>query len=552
MLKIFNSMQHFKNINKEADITLKAFDNKSRQNSDLLDFISNTALPLFKEGKIEAICALQEAFAFEGEKEFHIEIAEAYVKLLAENTVKGLIYISENCRNSMYGYFDFKGNDWKNTDMSRKRFEHLSCEQYIAVLKLGTFHSDGYCRQRCIEELAAYSGTLPFLVLRMNDWVKKIRNRAYVLALRQLERCDIYELLYSIPMLDKLRGSGRRDGEYLQKFEELFAQGIIKKMPELELCEVHTYEAAIKNAVYRFINKNRLLSNEAMETLLDCEKESYGKRLITLGIFKHYDCSFAQIQKYLENKSAVVRYESLVYWYYTKAKEPWEGLERLLMDKTKRIRLEAAYILKKHEVLEPIEYYRGKLKEDVTAAALYGIGEQGKQEDISLLEPYLEYSDERLARAALSSYLSLAGEEGADICWKYLTGEQASLRKTAYLAAKRHNIHYGPKRLYDEILKSKNEMAKNYLIKLIGIEPSTWERLPYLLRLWGSSSQAAEQNMQAVYAAISKRSMWAKVTRENAEEIKQALADIEYSVKYKDEYNQIKKQILFELKHVTV
>lgn len=551
MLKIFNNMQRFKNINKEADITLKTFDNKTRPSSNLLDFISNTALTLFKEGKIEAICALQEAFAFEGEKKLHIQIAEDYVKLLAENTVKGLIYISENCRNSMYGYFDFKGNDWKNTDMSRKCFGHLSCEQYIAVLKLGTFHSDGYCRQRCMEELAAYSGTLPFLVLRMNDWVEKIRDRAYVLALRQLERCGIYELLYSIPMLDKLRGSGRRDGEYLQKFEELFAQGIIKKMPELELCEVHTYEAAIKNAVYRFINKNRMLSNEAMETLLDCEKESYGKRLITLGIFKHYDCSFAQIQKYLENKSAVVRYESLVYWYYTRVKEPWEGLERLLMDKTKRIRLETAYILKKHDVLEPIEYYRGKLKENVAAAALYGIGEQGKQENISLLEPYLECSDERLAKAALSSYLSLAGEEGADICWKYLTGDRTVLRKTAYLAAKRHNIHYGSKRLYDEILKSKDEMAKNYLIKLICIEPSTWERLPYLLRLWGSS-QAAEQNMQAVYAAIGKRSMWAKVTRENAEEIKQALADIEYSVKYKEGYNQIKKQILFELKHVTV
>lgn len=75
MLKIFNNMQRFKNINKEADITLKTFDNKTRPSSNLLDFISNTALPLFKEGKIEAICALQEAFAFEGEKKLHIEIA---------------------------------------------------------------------------------------------------------------------------------------------------------------------------------------------------------------------------------------------------------------------------------------------------------------------------------------------------------------------------------------------------------------------------------------------------------------------------------------------
>ena len=47
-------------------------------------------------------------------------------------------------------------------------------EERKYVLILGTFHPNGYFRERCMEELAKESGALPYLMLRANDWVKPI------------------------------------------------------------------------------------------------------------------------------------------------------------------------------------------------------------------------------------------------------------------------------------------------------------------------------------------------------------------------------------------
>lgn len=67
-------------------------------------------------------------------------------------------------------------------------------EQYVAILCMGTFHSNGYFRQSCMEELAQYEESLPFLVIRLNDWVEEIRNSAYDLVMYRIKTCGIKEL----------------------------------------------------------------------------------------------------------------------------------------------------------------------------------------------------------------------------------------------------------------------------------------------------------------------------------------------------------------------
>lgn len=531
---------------------LNIFNNKKQHKNYFLDFISKSALPSFRDGKIGYAVVLHSVFALDDEKQLHIEVANAYVGLLSQNTIKKLVYIEENCRCYVdyYGYDSHSWRpDWKNTDMSRARFNYLSNEQYIAVLKLGTFHADGYCRQRCMEELCGYADTLPFFMLRMNDWVEEIREKAFELACGRLEVCDIYELSSAMPMLEKLRNSRRRKSAYLNKIEEFFTQNIASKMSTLKLDEVHTYDIAIKNAIYRFVNKNRVLSLEAMEELLHYEKESYGKRLITRGILYQYDCDFERIQGYLKSKNGMVRYETLVYWYYTKIKEPWEGLETLLMDRVKRIRLEAGYILEKHKVLDVLDYYKSKLANEVSATAIYGIGEHGGSSDIELIKPYFEDEDTRLVKAALSAYMSIAAEKGEDLYWKYLLDERASVCKRAYHAIRKYDIHYGAKTLYDEFLKNDNELTRAYLLELICVEPSTWGRLPYLLRLWGRNDIYKQQGYR-ISLAIDDRSMYASITKDEAQEILDILDELA-KTKPILTVERIRKPIEFDLQFVS-
>ena len=183
----------FKFRNHKSQNTISKFRNSNNQNISSItrnqskeyyvDFISKVALPSFQKGNLEYISVLQSVFALNDAMDYQRAVADAYINLLAQSTVKQLIYIENHCR--IYPAF-YEWNEsfmwkpcWENADMSRERFQQLSDEQYQAVLKLGTFHTDGYCRQICIAELSACEDSLPFFIFRMNDWVEAIRERSF-------------------------------------------------------------------------------------------------------------------------------------------------------------------------------------------------------------------------------------------------------------------------------------------------------------------------------------------------------------------------------------
>ena len=527
------------------------FDKDKMKKEYLMDFVSRTALSSFQEGSYSYISILQNVFALNNAKHYHIEIANAYTALLSKSTIKQLIYIEENSRHYLM-YYDWNPSHlfhprWDQVDMSRKRFSCLSDSQYLSVLKLGTFHEDGYCRQNCMKELSGHTGTLLFFMLRMNDWVKEIRELAYVYAKERLAVCDMHELISAMPILYKLKNSGRRTREHLNSIEQFINASIISKAQSMELDKVHTYDITIRNAVYRFVSANPVLSLDAMETLLHYAKDSFGKRMIIKGILEHYPKDFENILDYLNDKSGIVRYEALLYWY-EKTKEPWADLTDLLMDKIKKIRLLAAYILEKHQVLHVLDHYKNALSSEASPIALYGIGEHGSYKDVTLVEPYLNSKEEHLEKAALAVYLNLLADHREELCRKYLFDNRSPFRKLAYIHIRKYKIHYGAKYLYEEYEKQEDELLRRYLLTLIYAEPS-WQRLPYLLKLWGSESVSKEQ-ADKLFIAIQRRNMYARISQEEALEIRNILEELSHK-KPASIINPIKKGIEFDLRLVT-
>ncbi len=48
-----------------------------------------------------------------------------------------------------------------------------NCEKFY-VFVLGTFHPNGYFREKCMMELSRDQEAFPYILLRMNDWVRPI------------------------------------------------------------------------------------------------------------------------------------------------------------------------------------------------------------------------------------------------------------------------------------------------------------------------------------------------------------------------------------------
>lgn len=467
------------------------------------------------------------------------EIAGTYTSQLANITPKQLIRMGERWRCDI----DMAWNiDWQRVNIDRKQLSRLNNTEYLTVLKLGTFHGNGYYRQKCMEALASYEGTLSFLMLRLNDWVSPIRESAFALVQKRLETCQILELFEALPMFAKVKDSRRRSNEHVLQIEKQIQLILSSKISDMPIDEIHTYDVNIKNAIYRIVNKSRILDADSMKRLLVLEKTGYGKTLLIRGILQHYECDEEQIQQYLQSKSPIVRYYALTY-RYEKQGNIWAGIEAMLMDKSRRIRDFVSYLLKGHSDFSILDFYKNKLEEKVTGIAILGISEHGSRQEIALIKPFLEVEDEHIAAAALQAYGRLAAQEGEELYWKYLFDCRQMISTRAYRMIRKFNICYGAAALYQAYLEQKNTQIGHYLLNLLLKEPS-WERLPFVLRLYGKEN-LPEAIKNALQGAICTRNMYARISAKQAQEIRDLLQEKADIIP-----ESIRKGIEFDLKYV--
>ena len=228
---------------------------RADRSAEIADYIKNIVLPECKIGNTDYFDIAQRIFALPSEKQLHKDVASANEELLSDISVKRLIWLSENFRNHQYDFIYVYEDDWEfdlNMDVSRQIFLHLTDEQYWSTLKLGTFMSNGYYRQRCMEQLIHVDGSLPFLILRMNDWVTQIREKAFVLVQQRIHECGLHELFVSLPMLEKVKNANRRANENIRSIELLAEEMIVQKLrlfTDSVIDEIHDYEISIRNVV---------------------------------------------------------------------------------------------------------------------------------------------------------------------------------------------------------------------------------------------------------------------------------------------------------------
>jgi len=492
--------------------------------------IREIVLPECTKGNRQYLGILQSVFACADEKELQRQVASLDEEILSSMSIRELIWLSENFRNMQWNFLYEYGYEYAyhtafwNTDFRRERFMHLSDGQYDAVIKLGTFMADGYGRQECMERLGSTQGALPFLILRMNDWVEPIQESAFILAKERLNACSLHELLCALPILEKIESARRRDADRLHLLKDQMGGVLGQRFGEVkqeELCAVFGAgsDSFVRNASCRFVNQNPVLEQEQMEHLLSLEKAAYGKRLLIQGIFRYYGCDSKKLDSYLASKSAVVRYQALCYCFET-LQDAWEGLEKMLMDPSKRIREYAAYILVKHRKMDITAFYLHALQRQVSGTALLGIGENGTKQELAVVIPFLENADERIRKAAFIAYGRLAMESGDEMYWHYLSqrGQQNMvMARQAYRFICKYRISYHVPDLYRGFLQNRGSAQGECFLKLLLRAPS-WQRLVYLLQLYCDTGLSDAWRC-IILEKMGHRNPYAVISRQQAQEI---------------------------------
>ena len=157
-------------------------------------------------------------------------------------------------------------------------------EERKYVLILGTFHPNGYFWERCMEELVKESGALPYLMLRANDWVKPVREKAFFLLNRYIASCSVEEILFSMPMLEKLESSGRRSDEQLQELKIRIFAKLEQILKGEGWRDIWPEDFSVRKCLYRMAKSQGILHMEQMDEWLRREKDSFGMTMLIKGI----------------------------------------------------------------------------------------------------------------------------------------------------------------------------------------------------------------------------------------------------------------------------
>ena len=514
----------------------------------IISFIESKALIEFVEGNYSYLSVIYEVFAIEGATMCHKKVADKICRLLADISLKDLIKLSEKCRirisaiiwNEVAESINYKVRCY-DFRFERDKFKHLTDDEYISILRLGTFHPNGFYRQMCMECLSSYKDNLPFYILRMNDWVSTIRPLAYELSMEEITKDDVFVIFSALPMIDKVKNSGRREKEYISEIVAVAEKIIMEKIPDCSLYDIIKSEVIIKNLIYKYLCKNMILTLNKMKQLLKMEKTGHGKGMIVNAIFYNYELGIEEIDEYLTSKNAIVRSKAVEY-KYKKLKQPWFGIESLLMDKSKRIRDHASFILSRADSFDVLEYYRNELKYNNTVALL-GIGEYGSIKDVDLILPYLKSDNDGILKNALKAYGMLMTYNGSEIYWEYLFSSNETVSNEAHRLIRKYNVHYGGRQLFETYKKYKNTKLGEKLVSLL-LREGIWSNLKYLLLLYDDKS-LPENILSLIRIKVSLRNKYyVSLSLKQKDEIIDVLA-----VK-KNLPKGLVDEILFDLEHV--
>lgn len=419
--------------------------------------------------------------------------------------------------------------DWKNFDISKYANLFENKEDYKNILAIGTFHSNGYYRQQCLEKLAQYDNISHYIILRLNDWVEVVRKLAEKLIKEKITLCSPDEIFTLSIYMDKLFYSGRRNIKILNEIQSNIDDTINNHADEIDIYSIKQYDFETRKSIYKLLCKKSILSAKKFEKMIDLEKHNFCQSYLISHFLQLYTPDIQKIDEFLMHKSSYVRYYAMQY-KYNQINNIWDGIENLLLDSRKAIREYAVFLLKKHTDFDIPQFYREKLNSENPLCAIIGLGETGIKSDTELIKPFLLSDKIKNTAFSISAINNLTGSENEDIYWHYLHNENTMICKSAYKAIIKSKIRYGAEKVYNEIINAESEVLKKYLINILCFNEDSWERLPYLLSILNHKAKYTNYfhntlHKNIVYIAIEKRSVYKKISPELENKIRLSIEE---------------------------
>jgi HEAT repeat protein len=354
----------------------------------------------------------------------------------------------------------------------------------VSILGVSSFHNNGFVREKAIHELGnIWSGKeLPFLLIRLNDWVSNVRDAASTAVAARLQPNYAFFFIDCLPLIMQI---GKRN--------RVIQSSVITSIQKLLQAETSR-----PSLYHGFRSQDRFVRRACFQIAFDAKTIS-PLEIIELGI-KDSDNLIrlwcVQKVRALSEDAKVdlllkafgidpymnIRREALRTYVAKFPERASEELRKFLLDSHRSMREEARYWLTKIDPMDFASFYRKSLSQgNKDLSSISGLEETGNASDGPLIETYVTHPLVRIRRVATEALAKLNPKGYTELFMRVLLDPSVRVSREATKALEQNGHLIDPQRLWDILENTNQNHIKSNLLSLFAHLPK-WESIFYLIK----------------------------------------------------------------------
>lgn len=416
---------------------------------------------------------------------------EQIAQTAAETIHRLFVRVSVFNKKEFYDTFKYLKIDKSDID----KFEKFTIELKTTLLSIATFNSNGYSREKALDQLIEIKGQriFPFVLFLLADWVLPIRNKAEKIIEQYLNDNDTLIFIQNSKLINWLLKVQRVD--YSLLYGKIIYSVKNKRLSDKEINELKEGERFF---YYKVFIQNNSLDSEIVESILN--DKYYLIRLILIEQLDKIPEKKIILSRLLVDKAQKVRQCAINRITNQNIEDYLSILEPLIYDSSASVRFESRRLLSKVKERDFRRLYvKGFDKSGFLIGSILGLSEVGNIEDVSLISSYLNSTKVKAKIASIFGIYNLDKDLATENCYKIIESDNpANIKKACEFILSKQGIDLTRLRnIYDltdysgkmAILRLINKFsgwsaAGDYLKALIEKDDKLSQNAKYFLEAW--------------------------------------------------------------------
>jgi HEAT repeat protein len=397
-----------------------------------------------------------------------------------------------------------------------------------ALLGLATCHPSGYVREAGLKALQPTrdGSELPFVLIRLNDWVAPVRDLAMSLMQERMRTEYARQLVMALPLVIRLRSTQRTS--HAQTIDSIL--GVLRLPESREALQQGTKAAdrQIRRIAFEIAAEAGAQSIETLFGAASADADPvvrlWAARDLAASMPAHaLDVALQALER---DRLMAVRREALEIRLVRRPESAESKLLDFLCDRSAGIRNFCQYHLRTRFERDPAVEYRKTIDAKVPKVpyAIAGLGEVGEPSDVARVEPFLTDVTPRVRAAATRALGRLSKEPPIPPLFRALQDESPSVAREARNALQRIAFRVPVDDLRKVYRNSRQSHVRKHALSLLGAA-DLWEGAPTLIAASADAHDDLRRIGRALLSAwlVRTNRVWVVPTGRQLEQINDAL-----------------------------